>query len=126
MVEKLRERGASHIFIPRRQDYDLVQREAALALLHDARPDLIIHLAVRVRRIWVRLLAAADCAVVTNHACYDWAAIWQRAGIIVDTRHVTTSISTNWKVVTRTCCRWHPISKRPVTSCGKHRRCSSG
>ena len=25
VVEKLRERGAAHIFIPRRQDYDLVQ-----------------------------------------------------------------------------------------------------
>ena len=48
VVDKLRERGAAHIFIPRRQDYDLVQREAALTLLHDARPDLIIHLAARV------------------------------------------------------------------------------
>ena len=43
VVEKLRERGAAHIFILRRQDYDLVQRDAVLALLHDARPDLIIH-----------------------------------------------------------------------------------
>ncbi|MFZ1598204.1 MAG: NAD-dependent epimerase/dehydratase family protein [Anaerolineae bacterium] len=54
VVEKLRERGAAHIFIPRRQDYDLVQRDAVLALLHDAHPDLIIHLAARVRRTWVR------------------------------------------------------------------------
>ena len=43
VVAKLRERGAAHISIPRRQDYDLVQRDAVLALLHDARPDLIIH-----------------------------------------------------------------------------------
>ena len=54
VVEKLRERGAAHISIPRRQDYDLVQQEAVLALLHDARPDLIIHLAARVRRTWMR------------------------------------------------------------------------
>ena len=34
-------------------------------------------------------LAAADCAiVVTDHSCYDWAAIRQRVGLIVDTRHV--------------------------------------
>ncbi|MGB2773096.1 MAG: NAD-dependent epimerase/dehydratase family protein [Anaerolineae bacterium] len=48
VVEKLRERGAADISIPRREDYDLVQHEAVLALLHDARPDLIIHLAARV------------------------------------------------------------------------------
>ena len=48
VVEKLPERGAAHISIPRRQDYDLVQREAVLALLHDARPDLVIHLATSV------------------------------------------------------------------------------
>ena len=34
-------------------------------------------------------LAAADCAiVVTDHSSYDWAAIRQRVGLIVDTRHV--------------------------------------
>ena len=54
VVEKLWERGAAHSSIPRRQDYDLVQQEAVLALLHDARPDLIIHLAARVRRTWMR------------------------------------------------------------------------
>ncbi|MGB4805723.1 MAG: NAD-dependent epimerase/dehydratase family protein [Anaerolineae bacterium] len=60
MVEKLRERGAAHIFIPRRQDYDLVQREAALTLLHDARPDLIIHLAARVGGIGANLTHQAE------------------------------------------------------------------
>ncbi len=34
-------------------------------------------------------LAAADCAVVTDHSCYDWTAIRQRVGMIVDTRHAT-------------------------------------
>ncbi|MFZ1240574.1 MAG: NAD-dependent epimerase/dehydratase family protein, partial [Anaerolineae bacterium] len=60
VVEKLRERGAAHIFIPRRQDYDLVQREAALTLLHDARPDLIIHLAARVGGIGANLTILAE------------------------------------------------------------------
>ena len=46
MVEKLRERGAGDIFVPRKQDYDLVQREAILEMLHDARPDLITGLAI--------------------------------------------------------------------------------
>ena len=33
-------------------------------------------------------LAAADCAVVvTDHSCYDWAAIRQRVSLIVDPRH---------------------------------------
>ena len=48
VVEKLRVRGAGDIFVPRKRDYDLVQREAVLELLHDARPDLIIHLAASV------------------------------------------------------------------------------
>ena len=60
VVEKLRERGAAHISIPRRQDYDLVQREAVLALLHDARPDLIIHLAARVGGIGANLTHQAE------------------------------------------------------------------
>ncbi|MFZ2616516.1 MAG: NAD-dependent epimerase/dehydratase family protein [Anaerolineae bacterium] len=60
VVEKLRERGAAHIFIPRRQDYDLVQRDAVLALLHDARPDLIIHLAARVGGIGANLTHQAE------------------------------------------------------------------
>ncbi|MBX3052989.1 MAG: NAD-dependent epimerase/dehydratase family protein [Caldilineaceae bacterium] len=48
VVEKLRERGAADIFVPRKRDYDLVQREAVLELLHDARPALIIHRAASV------------------------------------------------------------------------------
>ncbi len=48
VVEKLRQRGAAEIFIPRSREYDLVQGEAVRRLLRDARPDLIIHLAARV------------------------------------------------------------------------------
>jgi GDP-L-fucose synthase len=48
VVDKLRERGAADVFVPRSKDYDLRTREAILQLLADARPDMIIHLAARV------------------------------------------------------------------------------
>ncbi len=60
VVEKLRERGAADICVPRKADYDLVQREAALQLLADARPDLIIHLAARVGGIGANLVHQAE------------------------------------------------------------------
>ncbi|MHB1132149.1 MAG: GDP-L-fucose synthase family protein [Chloroflexota bacterium] len=48
VVAKLRERGATNVFVPRSADYDLRQLEAARRLLADARPDVVIHLAARV------------------------------------------------------------------------------
>jgi GDP-L-fucose synthase len=45
VVEKLRERGCANVFIPRIQDYDLVQMEACRRALADSQPDLVIHLA---------------------------------------------------------------------------------
>lgn len=48
VVDKLRERGAGEIFVPRKADYDLREKDAILALLHDSRPNLIIHLAAAV------------------------------------------------------------------------------
>lgn len=48
IVDKLHERGAKDIFVPRKQDYDLVQLSAIQELLHDAKPDIIIHLAAQV------------------------------------------------------------------------------
>ncbi len=48
VVEKLRRRGATDIFIPKMQDYNLVEPEAVQHLLDDARSDLIIHLAAHV------------------------------------------------------------------------------
>jgi GDP-L-fucose synthase len=48
VVEELRRRGASEIVVPRKKDYDLVDRAAARKLLEDARPDLVVHLAARV------------------------------------------------------------------------------
>jgi len=48
LVEKLRRRGAKEIFIPRIEDYDLVQPEGIDRMLADARPDVILHLAAHV------------------------------------------------------------------------------
>jgi GDP-L-fucose synthase len=48
VVEKLRERGCKDIFVPRSKDYDLVEMEAVKRLYHDAKPDIVIHLAARV------------------------------------------------------------------------------
>jgi GDP-L-fucose synthase len=48
VVEALRARGAASVFVPRKRDYDLVERDACRRLLADARPDLVIHLAARV------------------------------------------------------------------------------
>ncbi len=47
VVAALRARGAE-VIVPRRRDYDLIDREAARRLLADTAPDLVIHLAARV------------------------------------------------------------------------------
>lgn len=48
ITRKMQERGASNIFIPRIEDYDLVNPVAIDQLLQDAKPDVIIHLAAHV------------------------------------------------------------------------------
>jgi GDP-L-fucose synthase len=48
VVAELRRRGVTEVVVPRRKDYDLVEREAARRLLQDARPNLVLHLAARV------------------------------------------------------------------------------
>ena len=48
LVARLRALGATEIVVPRSAEYDLTQMEAVRALLSDARPDLVIHLAARV------------------------------------------------------------------------------
>jgi GDP-L-fucose synthase len=45
VVQKLRERGAREILIPRSREYDLVDRAAVARLYRDGKPDLVIHLA---------------------------------------------------------------------------------
>ena len=48
VVDKLKQRGCEHIFIPRSKDYDLVNMEAVKRLYSDAKPDIVIHLAAQV------------------------------------------------------------------------------
>lgn len=48
MVEKLRERGAAEVFVPRSKDYDLRHLDGICGMLNDAQPDIVIHLAARV------------------------------------------------------------------------------
>ena len=53
VVEKLRERGCKDIFVPRSEDYDLVEMEAVKRLYRYAKPDIVIHLAAKVGGIGV-------------------------------------------------------------------------
>jgi GDP-L-fucose synthase len=48
VVEGLRARGVGEVVVPRRRDYDLVEKEACRRLLADSRPDLVFHLAAQV------------------------------------------------------------------------------
>jgi GDP-L-fucose synthase len=48
VVEELRRRGATEVFVPRSRDYDLVDMEAVKRLCRDARPTVVLHLAARV------------------------------------------------------------------------------
>ncbi len=48
IIEKLRQRGATDIFIPTVEQYDLVDPEAIRRMLADSRPQVIIHLAAQV------------------------------------------------------------------------------
>src|SRR5438105_3247487 len=45
IVARLEGLGGVEVFVPRRRDYDLVERASIERLLDDARPDMVIHLA---------------------------------------------------------------------------------
>jgi GDP-L-fucose synthase len=47
VADQLRSRGAE-VFVPRKADYDLVQRTAACRLIKDTQPAVVVHLAARV------------------------------------------------------------------------------
>src|SRR3954453_18816959 len=59
-VSKLRERGATDVFVPRSREYDLTDLTAARRVLDDAKPDLIIHMAARVGGIEANRLRPAE------------------------------------------------------------------
>ncbi len=48
VVARLQALGAQEVFVPRIEDYDLTQLEAIRQMLHDAQPDIVIHLAAKV------------------------------------------------------------------------------
>jgi len=48
VVEALRARGVREVFVPRRRDYDLVDRAACARLVRDRRPEVVFHRAARV------------------------------------------------------------------------------
>lgn len=48
VLEKLTERGASQVFVPKIEEYNIVDPEAVKRLIADANPDLILHLAANV------------------------------------------------------------------------------
>lgn len=78
VVDKLKDRGAADIFVPRKGDYDLVQREAALQLLAGARPDLIIHLAASVGGIGTNLNPDKRIASTMNELYLDSTSVLSR------------------------------------------------
>ena len=60
VCEKLAARGAKEIFVPKIEDYDLVQKDSINKMLEDSKPDVIIHLAAQVGGIGANLLHPAD------------------------------------------------------------------
>ena len=60
VCEKLAQRGAAEVFVPKIEDYDLVQKSSINKMLDDSKPDIIIHLAAQVGGIGANLLHPAD------------------------------------------------------------------
>jgi GDP-L-fucose synthase len=60
VIEKLRQREAGEIFVPRIEEYDLVQKDDILRMLNDSQPDLIIHLAALAGGIGANRARPAD------------------------------------------------------------------
>ncbi len=60
VVERLAKLGARNIFIPKIEDYDIVQKEDVLRVLSDANPDIIIHLAANVGGIGANRVRPAE------------------------------------------------------------------
>ena len=45
LVEKLKEKGCSSVFVPRSKDYDLTEAQAVKQMYEDSDPDIVVHLA---------------------------------------------------------------------------------
>ena len=48
LIKNIKDRGATEIFVPKIEDYNLVKVTDVKRMLDDSRPDLIIHLAAHV------------------------------------------------------------------------------
>ena len=48
VVDRLARMGCGDVFVPRKSSYDLTQQEAAVRLLQDTRPEVVLHLAAEV------------------------------------------------------------------------------
>jgi len=77
VCEKLTERGAAEVFVPKIEDYDLVQKSSINKMLDDSKPDIVIHLAAQVGGIGANLEHPADffydnlmMGVQLIHECY--------------------------------------------------------
>ena len=60
VCEKLAQRGAAEIFVPKIEDYNLVEKSSIKKMLDDSKPDIIIHLAAQVGGIGANMLHPAD------------------------------------------------------------------
>ena len=60
VIEKLRERGAADIVVPRSRDHDLTNFDAVQKLFADSSPDVVIHMAARVGGIGANMAAPAE------------------------------------------------------------------
>jgi GDP-L-fucose synthase len=60
VTERLKEKGAAEVFIPRVEQYDLVQPQAIEHMYRDARPDVVIHLAALAGGIGANRARPAD------------------------------------------------------------------
>lgn len=60
VVEELRDRGAEEVFVPRVEQYNLVELDSIRRMLTDARPDVILHLAALAGGIGANRARPAD------------------------------------------------------------------
>jgi GDP-L-fucose synthase len=60
IVEELRSRGATNIFVPRKANYDLVDPEDIARMLDDSQPDIVIHAAALAGGIGANRARPAD------------------------------------------------------------------
>jgi GDP-L-fucose synthase len=60
VLAALQQRGATHVFVPKIEDYDLINPQDIQRMYHDARPDIIIHLAALAGGIGANRARPAD------------------------------------------------------------------